>query len=234
MVRLDEFELKTLLPTFLSLVNVCGAPKIVDLGCGTGRNLRQLLSIPSATIVGLDASPKMLEVAIKQCNALSEILAVSPQANEVTFGIHEVRTGAELPKIAQEADGIISILVLEHLSLETFFATCVDAVKLHGYVLLTSIHGELAQQTQAGFSCPASGERIRPVSYPHQMEGILSEAGKWGFEVVGEVREISITQGMVQNLGRGSAKWAGTGIKAWFGVILTKTTLERLDKSGER
>lgn len=75
---LDTIEMKSLLPHFLALVQAQAQAKaeiesgnhqpplkLVDLGCGTGRNTLQLAkSAPKdARIMGLDASPSMLGVA---------------------------------------------------------------------------------------------------------------------------------------------------------------------------
>lgn len=65
----DDTELETLLPKFTHLlVQSHGSSKnplrIVDSGCGTGRNMLKLIAmLPGAEILGLDATPAMLEIA---------------------------------------------------------------------------------------------------------------------------------------------------------------------------
>jgi len=64
-------------PKFISLV-LAGHlnPKTIDFGCGTGCNILKLLKIRNATVIGLDAIPKMLDIARHRCQ---ELLASLPQ-----------------------------------------------------------------------------------------------------------------------------------------------------------
>ena len=54
---LDSHLLEDLLPQWLA--SLPPSPKIIDLGCGTGRNTVKLLSIDGADVIGLDLSPKL-------------------------------------------------------------------------------------------------------------------------------------------------------------------------------
>ena len=57
---LDTIEMQTFLPRTLSMVQTEQPWKLIDLGCGTGRNTLRLLDQAGSIVVGLDASPKML------------------------------------------------------------------------------------------------------------------------------------------------------------------------------
>jgi len=72
----------------------------VDVGCGTGEVVRLLNSLPFELVVGADASQYALELARKESDLSSPLLASSA-------GILPVRTGA--------ADCLVTLDVLEHL-----------------------------------------------------------------------------------------------------------------------
>ncbi len=56
-----------LLKQLASVTAPSGAPRILEMGCGTGRNLIRLARmIPAADLYGIDASPAMLDVAKKK------------------------------------------------------------------------------------------------------------------------------------------------------------------------
>jgi ubiquinone/menaquinone biosynthesis C-methylase UbiE len=74
---LDNLEMQTLLPRFLSHIADPPPWKLVDMGCGTGRTTLKLLSLPGSTVIGLDASPKMLDIAKGRIEA--EIMAQSKE-----------------------------------------------------------------------------------------------------------------------------------------------------------
>ncbi|KAL4995084.1 hypothetical protein BDV10DRAFT_175376, partial [Aspergillus recurvatus] len=134
---LDTIEMKDLLPRFLALVQAQTdakssmtsgeqALKLVDLGSGTGRNTLQLAkSAPKdAQIIGLDASPGMLEVAKRRLQA-QEVMG-SVDGGRVVLGVYDLLSPQpeSLPVSLRGADGAsgaISTLVLEHIPLDKFF-----------------------------------------------------------------------------------------------------------------
>ncbi|KAK8013652.1 cyclopropane-fatty-acyl-phospholipid synthase [Apiospora marii] len=69
MQGLDNTEMEALLAKFLSLLPLSDKPsavalKVIDFGCGTGRNTLELVAtLPGADVIGLDAAPALLEVA---------------------------------------------------------------------------------------------------------------------------------------------------------------------------
>ena len=88
---LDSHLLDELLPRWLA--SLPPSPKVVDLGCGTGRNTVRLLSVDGAEVIGLDLSPNMLEVARRRCSEVSSTLEASlgtPKASVVDFALFDI------------------------------------------------------------------------------------------------------------------------------------------------
>lgn len=235
---IDTQELETLLPRYLSLIRSSSSSstshddspplKIVDLGCGTGRNTLRLLEsdVPRVmTVVGLDASPKMLDIARQRCcKALSSISSSATGSPEVGFEVFDAITATEYdddrstPSGAREADGVLSTLVLEHLPLRIFFRTVRNMLRVGGHLLLTNMHPDMGARSQAGFVDPVSGEKVRPQSFVYGIDEVLQEAARWGLRLVGEVRQRGVRESDVDVLGDRSRKWVGTMV--WFGIVL--------------
>ncbi|KAI9792702.1 MAG: hypothetical protein M1816_001801 [Peltula sp. TS41687] len=249
---IDTRELGSLLPSYLALVQTSTPQqqqqqlKIVDLGCGTGRNTLRLFELLNAdatqpmvaVVVGLDASAKMLDVARRRWDELcggSFGKQGKKQRHEVTFEVFDaisataVEAGEDaddvddrcsIPSVARDADGVLSTLVLEHLPLDVFFRTVHGMLKDGGYLLLTNMHHQMGALSQAGFVDPLSGEKIRPQSFVYRVDQVLEEAERWGMRLVGEVRERGVREEDVDVLGSRGRKWVGTMV--WFGMILVK------------
>lgn len=215
--------------------------KLVDLGCGTGRNTLQLLDIVSREtpesniqIIGVDASNGMLDVARQRTNAFQ-----SPPNIEVKLAPIDLLTDIDSPSNAQtldlirNADGMISTLVLEHIPLDTFFGAAASILRSGAYFLVTNMHADMGKRSQAGFVDSATGKKVRPSrSYAHELEQILAEAERCGFEVVQlpstgaadtvqGVTERKVTPDMVERLGPRSQKYVGV-CSVWLGVCFRK------------
>ncbi|KAJ5167031.1 methyltransferase [Penicillium canariense] len=258
--RLDTIEMRALLPIFLDRVHArfqAPAPAksaarltLLDLGCGTGRNTIQLLealaqyqkqnqtdatSAPEVNIVGLDASPGMLEVAQSaiQSAVQRDDLKNSP---EVSLGIIDLlqpaTTRAQLPPALQSsgAAGVISTLVLEHIPAKEFFQAASATMLPGGYLLVTNMHADMGMRSQAGFTDPHTGIKIRPTSYCHSISEVLAAAEQTGFlveDIVGQdgqngVLERDVDERLVEKLGARAKKWVG--IRVWFGICFSKKT----------
>ncbi|KAJ5126989.1 hypothetical protein N7448_007768 [Penicillium atrosanguineum] len=248
--RLDTFEMRALLPHFLDRVTArfptqpqSSPLKLVDLGCGTGRNTIQLLEALSARrqsseatsfqeVVGLDASPGMLEVAGSAIQAA--VREKNLADTEVLLGVIDLLQGAsskaQLPPSLQAsgAAGLISTLVLEHIPAKGFFEAA-SAMMLPGaYLLVTNMHADMGAISQAGFTDPQTGVKIRPTSYCHSVPEVLAAAEKAGFQVEnllseeGEngVLEREVDQQLGEALGARAKKWVG--IRVWFGICFSK------------
>lgn len=247
--------MRTLLPRFLDRVSarflgqcqLTDPMTLVDLGCGTGRNTIQLLesisqvrkecqsnafSTRDLQIVGLDASPGMLEVARAAVQSIES--TGFPNTVNISLAVFDLlkfaSTRSQLPSVLQNAGavGVISTLVLEHLPLKEFFDAA-SAIMLPGaYLLVTNMHPDMGTKSQAGFTDPQTGVKIRPTSYCHSVEAVLAIADQMGFQIediVGEEGDGGVLVGDVNEqlaevLGVRANKWVGT--KAWFGLCLTK------------
>jgi SAM-dependent methyltransferase len=243
--------MRTLLPEFLDRVKGdfydakpqesgsrlrSGIFKLVDLGCGTGRNTLQLLAaVPEDTeIVGLDASTGMLDVARK---ALETSTSPTNWKDRVVVRLEtydllrqpasQLLLGGTAAAAAQDAAGIISTLVLEHIPLDLFFAHAAALLRPGGHLLVTNMHTDMGALSQAGFVDRVTGKKVRPISYAHTVPDVLAAAGQAGFEVVTldennteRVRERTVTEEMVHILGPRARKWVG--VTVWFGVCFRK------------
>ncbi|KAL4879406.1 S-adenosyl-L-methionine-dependent methyltransferase [Aspergillus karnatakaensis] len=225
---LDTIQMKDLLPRFLSLVqsqNQTKSLKLVDLGCGTGRNTLQLVKAApeDAQIIGVDASPGMLEVA-------RETLSSNGVGERVSLGVYDLLAEADatLPESlgGESATGIISTLVLEHIPLDQFFGNAARLIKPGGFFLVTNMHAEMGGISQAGFVDVQTGKKIRPTSYAHEVKDVVTAAENFGFEVVAlngeKVKERKVDEAMLKDLGGRAKKWVG--VMVWFGVCFKMTS----------
>lgn len=245
---LDSIEMQALLPRAISSLQPRSQSnslesrsqsdtglKAVDLGCGTGRNTLQLLGTASvSSIVGLELSPKMMEIARSRCaTRLDELRSqrADPQQQQqrqqhstppqptVHFSPFNMLEHPP-PGLALNADLVLSTLVLEHIPLRTFFSTASSLLRPGGTLLLTNMHADMGRVSQAGFVDPATGEKVRPVSYVYGVADVLAAAEDAGLEIVGSVREVGVDEELAGRLGVRGRKWVG--VKVWFGGVWRK------------
>ncbi|EED21561.1 conserved hypothetical protein [Talaromyces stipitatus ATCC 10500] len=246
---LDTIEMMSLLPNFWTQVKdraeKTGRPdcKLVDLGCGTGRNTLQLLDIVSQDtqkekihIIGVDASNGMLDVARQRINDFQSP-TTSIEVKLAPFDLLAAQSpiNTQARELLQNADGIISTLVLEHIPLDIYFSTAASILRPGAYFLVTNMHADMGRLSQAGFVDSVTGKKVRPSrSYAHDAGDILVEAARAGFEVLSlpstvntstgseieGVLERKVTQDMVEMLGPRSKKYVG--VTVWLGVCFRK------------
>lgn len=245
--------MRLLLPIFLDRVYTgfqaqSGQLTLLDLGCGTGRNTIQLLealaqyqrlnekdltSTAQVDVVGLDASPGMLEVARSAIQTVTQRkdLKNSPEVTLDTIDLrHPNSVRARLPQCLQSpgAAGVISTLVLEHIPAREFFEAASATMAPGGYLLVTNMHADMGMRSQAGFTDPQTGVKIRPTSYCHSVSEVLAAAAEAGFQmedIVGQegqngVLERDVDEQLAEKLGVRAKKWVG--IRVWFGVCFRK------------
>jgi len=236
----DDVQLRRLLPDFVRLTCAnkdstaiaSGALKILDLGCGTGRNTRKLLQADwdiDINLVGWDGSLAMLDIAKTKCEAV-------PSSNKhkvsLEFGVRDLASVDSVPELyTYFFDGLISTLVLEHIPADTFFATVSKVLKTGSYALVTNMHQDLGALSRAGFKT-ASGERFKATSYVYTRQDVVRATNEAGLEVVGDVVEgavdsklidggivdgVKVEKGTVTERAR---KYVGT--KVWLGMMLRK------------
>lgn len=224
---LDTIEMRTLLPKFMSLLPTpMPQPwKLVDVGCGTGRNTLQLMRLARSTVIGLEPSEKMLEIARQRCTTSPNAGDPSTEPIRVHFEKYDLLNNNDTPPIALNADGIISTLVLEHVPIQKFFAAASKMLKPGGILLVTNMHSEMGGISQAGFVDPKTGVKIRPTSYAHRVEDVVKGAEGQGFKVANDVLERSVDERLSVDLGPRARKWIG--VKVWFGICFRKMAEER-------
>ncbi|PGH05359.1 hypothetical protein AJ79_06828 [Helicocarpus griseus UAMH5409] len=234
MQGLDDVELETLLPKYISLLlpqskatsgssqAASGPLRLVDFGCGTGRNTLKLITMLAAAgadaeIVGLDATPALLPLAEKRCNELAATLPANSQPKKLSFALYNPLKDIALPRFAENAQGLISTLVLEHLPLSEFFKLSAATVCPGGYLLITNTHSDFAKVAHGSIVNPETGEKYWSESHVHTIEDVWNEGDRWGFEMV-EVQEgIPKDPNMV-----GAMRGYWEGVKCWVGFILRK------------
>ena len=217
---LDTIEMSTLLPSFFEKVRSTKPWKLVDLGCGTGRNTVALLRSPGASVVGLELSPNMLRLARSRVDQEFDQIDESERANTVRLEIFDMIQQSQPPRCAMNADAVISTLVLEHIPVNTFFNTASKILRPGGVLLVTNMHSDMGNISQAGFTDTKTGEKIRPKSYAHRIEDVIAEAGLEGFELEGDVLERGVNDASSDLLGGRAKKWAG--VLVWFGMVFRK------------
>ncbi|OJJ49932.1 hypothetical protein ASPZODRAFT_59176 [Penicilliopsis zonata CBS 506.65] len=234
---LDTLQMRQILPMFLALAAArtqqeqAQPIKLVDLGCGTGRNTLQLVAHAPrpAHIIGLDASPGMLNVArsvIRHAlpseeDGNSDLL----QSCTVDFEVLDLlQTPLTPPPSSLHAAGVISTLVLEHIPARTFFEGAAALLRPGGFLLVTNMHAEMGSISQAGFVDPETGTKIRPTSYRYTVQDVLQVAEECGFQLErlgGQtVREVEVDAGLAEVLGKRAQKWIG--VKVWFGGCFSR------------
>ncbi|MCJ1331231.1 hypothetical protein MMC10_007919 [Thelotrema lepadinum] len=257
---LDDLQLETLLPRFIDLVlsenkrppsTTSSTPShhhvhIIDLGCGTGRNTVKLLPVlpKGSHVTGLDVTPNMLSLARSRCEAA--LKALNPTTPpDITLSFREFDIFNPIPSHNKSAQALISTLTLEHLPLAVFFDVASSILQPGGLLLLTNMHPDMGNITQAGFRDPDTGEKVRPVSYAHGLAETVREARRCEMEVVGDLlgegdeerrkehggvegsdegvfeacnTEALIARGLLPERGRKHVE-----VRAWYGVVFRKS-----------
>ena len=217
---LDTVEMRTLLPDLIRSISTPRPWKIVDIGCGTGRNTMSLLPIAGATVIGVDASRKMLEVAKTRARTTLLSLPAPKKAAEVHFDLFDLLHDHSAPATASGADAAISTLVLEHIPIHVFFAAATNILQPGGLLLVTNMHSAMGAVSQAGFVDPKTGNKIRPTSYSHQVEDVVDGARRCGLDLVGNVQERAVDEHLAEALGPRAKKWIG--VTVWFSMRFRK------------
>jgi SAM-dependent methyltransferase len=148
---------------------------VLELGCGTGRNVARVLGERARRYVGVDGSAGMLEAARRACP--------DPCC---PFALGEL--GAELPVAAASFDLALIVLVLEHLAeLAAPLAGVRRALRDGGTLRIVEIHPALvAAGTVAHF--PHDDGEVRFTSTAHPIASVRAALADAGFETVA-VRE---------------------------------------------
>lgn len=246
----DDLELTTLLPAFLSLVlrDSSATPiHVTDLGCGTGRNTVKLLSQDTISRIlhvrGYDASRGMLDIARqKLALRLEETAKREGDHSDMSFDLvqHDFLNPADafaapvFPLDSEASvDALISTLVLEHMPLRPYFTVIHTLLKPGGLALVTNMHRDMGLVSQAGFERMDDNGvkvKVRGCSWAHGVQETVEAAVEGGLEVVESdeggvhfgVKERTVEQEMIERglVSERGRKWVGR--KVWYGMVLRK------------
>jgi len=149
---------------FGALIGNVNGLAVADIGCGTGRHTLRLAAA-GACVTALDFSDGMLRRA-----------RAKPGAEAVTFIRHDLAMAFPLKPAA--FDLVTCCLVLDHIKeLGAFFLELRRICKPDGFVAISVMHPAiLLLGVQARFTDPASGRKISPAGYPHQVADYLMAA----------------------------------------------------------
>ncbi|HLL45229.1 MAG TPA: class I SAM-dependent methyltransferase [Longimicrobiaceae bacterium] len=143
--------------------------RVLELGCGTGRNARRLLALGATSYVGVDGSPGMLERARAQLE--------DPRAHWLQADL-----ASPVPLADGCADEVLLCLVLEHVpQLGPLFQEVHRLLAPGGRVRGLEIHPRLVQAgTQAHFW--HEGREYRLASFPHTAQDFVAALSAAGLE----------------------------------------------------
>jgi malonyl-CoA O-methyltransferase len=159
------------------------ARKVIELGCGTGRNT-EWLADRAAALVAVDFSEAMLDRA-----------RAGVKDSRVRFVRHDIRTPWPFPNAS--ADVIVAMLILEHVEhLETIFSEVARVLDDNGQFLLCELHPirQLAGG-QARFTNSRTGENQCIAAFLHDVSDYVNTGLGCGFQLqhMGEWRDDGAT-----------------------------------------
>lgn len=141
---------------------------VLELGCGTGRNLLALSGAGAASVTGCDLSGGMLAAA----------RAKAPELALVSADL-----GAALPFGDASADMILFCLVLEHMeALAPPLREARRVLRPGGHVAIVEIHPDLAAQGVAAHF-KDGGEIVHMPTFAHRLEDFTRAADAAGLAV---------------------------------------------------
>jgi ubiquinone/menaquinone biosynthesis C-methylase UbiE len=163
-------------------LNLAGR-RVIEVGCGTGRNTEWLAQASPKNIVALDFSEAMLARARTRVND-----------HRVRFMQHDVCTPWPIENAA--ADVVIAMLILEHVdNLAPVFAEAARVLASGGEFFLCELH-PMRQLTggQAQFSNSRTGERQLVTAFIHDVSDYVNTGLSAGFALrqMGEWRDADL------------------------------------------
>lgn len=203
--HLDSAAFKDITPLLFSVLQK--PVRLLDLGCGTGRNTSKLRGLlpPGSTLYAVDGSEGML------AQARASMPGEPSGQVEVKWGLLDfTRQQADLDAFIDSApvDVVISTLVVEHVMLDQFFAVVARILKVGGWAWVTGMHPDMGQ-SRAGFRRD-DGVKVHGISYIHGLEETIVAAKNAGLKLVGNVKERGVDDEFaVQELGKRAKKWVG-------------------------
>ncbi|EME87766.1 uncharacterized protein MYCFIDRAFT_158971 [Pseudocercospora fijiensis CIRAD86] len=200
---------------------------VLDFGCGTGRTTQKLLHSPdwhqAVEIHGWDGSAHMLDSARSKCASTPRPDASSTKhIRSINFLAVDLSNIGSLPaEQLGKVDLLVSTLVLEHMSLDEFWAHIAVLLRPGGIGLMSNMHADMGSGSVAGFVEQESGKRLIGKSYLYSAEQTADGARKAGLEIW-DVKEVAADEGMIERgeIGERGGKWVGR--KMWYGMKFRK------------
>lgn len=148
----------------------CADAEVIELGCGTGRNVVRVIGEGARSYVGVDGSYGMLGMA-----------TANARDPRISFLAADLLAPWMPPK---QFDFGLVVLVLEHLpTLDVFFESLARAVRPGGRVRLVDLHPErIASGSFAHFREGVT--EVRFASAAHPVAAICAALDGAGFDVV--------------------------------------------------
>lgn len=164
LLSLKESEIKRLL-------GEVRGHRVVELGCGTGRNVIALAEA-GADVTAVDFSEEMLAQARQK-----------PGVGHVRFIFHNLEH--PLPFENDVYDRVLCSLVLEHVqNLDFAVSEMARICRPDGHLVIIEMHPALLLKgISAHFRDPKTGKDIRPRSVGHQMSNFIMAAVRAGLTV---------------------------------------------------
>jgi len=163
LLRLEQRTLPPIMPPTEGL-------DVLDIGCGTGRWLKQLELLAPNSLTGTDASRAMLERASA---------SLSP-----TTVLH-LSDSATVPVADASTDLVLASFVLSYLpDLDAFADECVRILRPGGHILLSDMHPVTAAQRNWIRCFRLNGKRIELPAKPLSVAAIITAFSSRGFELL--------------------------------------------------
>jgi ubiquinone/menaquinone biosynthesis C-methylase UbiE len=152
LLALEERQLTSILP------DLAGS-NVLDLGCGTGRWLARLMARGACSVVGIDLSAAMLNVARRRAGLCEQLVRAD---------------GLRLPFRASVFDFVLFSFALNHIKdLQAIARELARAMKLQGRLLISEMHPEACVQGwRPGFRDIQSSVQIESAN--HSAESVIS------------------------------------------------------------
>lgn len=149
-----------------------GEPRVLDVGCGTGRHAVRL-AMGGTAVTAMDFSRGMLAQARGK-----------PGAERVRWVEHDLAVHP-WPVEVGGFDVVLSALVLDHVrDVGAFFESVARALAPGGRAVLTVMHpAMMLRGVQARFTDPASGERVMPASAANEISDYVMGAVRAGLSI---------------------------------------------------